>query len=364
MDADNAAADGHLADSRVWLRITLLGKGGSGKTSIITQFVNHVFSERYMPTEHPSLYYTTVALKAGEEDSGSDLKFNTLLEIEDTPCCTKYKEMCNFYDFWWPKPQEAAIQKIPKDDIAKGDQPFRSVLVPFSKLYAPVGLYNDQDLAVARGTVNHKNHFFCQTKDTDKLFPDKVCSEKSTKGRPFGKMDPPQPGHQCHSCERFDKSLKPIGEYRPLVRQRMAFIFVFDATSQKSYIEALRRLKEFQEFHIMKCSKMKPVIYLVGNKDDQKTRPHNDDPHMKDDETATNNFKGIWDHLSGFIREQSEQGQNIQKAFVSAAHFHGIQKLFRDVVTDLKMRDTMWKLDPQNTSDSALSDAAKHCSLQ
>ncbi|KAF4750416.1 hypothetical protein FOZ63_029137 [Perkinsus olseni] len=62
------------------LRVTLLGMGGSGKTSLVNAFVNNTAIDAHTPTDHPTLYYKTVLSTRGCE--GPDEW--SMVEIEDT----------------------------------------------------------------------------------------------------------------------------------------------------------------------------------------------------------------------------------------------------------------------------------------
>jgi len=358
-----------LAQKRIGLRITLLGSERSGKTSLISTFVNNVFYEKYTPTEHEALYYITYS-KGEVEDSKNAPKFNTLLEIEDTPASEKLGKQINcFYDIYWPKTSEMAHRKIPADKVDPKTKEMRSVNLPFSALFAPVGKYNDEDRKVTRDEGEWQGKHFCGYHDMDKRFLDKRCTpdtpggncwvlEKRIINQALGQKPPP--GHQCMSCIRFDGAVKPPGEFRPLVRQRMAYLFVFDATKKASYLEAIKRFQEFKDFlEKQKEISVKPVMYLVGNKDDLKNMvPEGDSPEEKNDYLLVNK------HLSSFISEQSESGISVGKAFVSAMQHKGVAKLFRSVVADLRDREPLWKVDVQGASDDPSQEGGGGCGLQ
>ena len=65
-----------------FFRITVLGLGGSGKTSLINSFVNNNCPTVYQETNDPTLYYKVMKLPSEDEDA--KMWFRTLLEIEDT----------------------------------------------------------------------------------------------------------------------------------------------------------------------------------------------------------------------------------------------------------------------------------------
>lgn len=79
-----------LEDTVRFLRITLLGSQGCGKTSLISAFVNSACPPRCPPTESPSIYYRKLDLREEEVTPGLPDKPKTVfLEIEDTPASEK-----------------------------------------------------------------------------------------------------------------------------------------------------------------------------------------------------------------------------------------------------------------------------------
>ncbi|CAD7944188.1 unnamed protein product [Amoebophrya sp. A120] len=66
-----------------FLRITVIGLGNSGKTSLINSYVNKHCPTVYQETSDPVLYYKTMKLQS-EDDEDSKSAFRALLEIEDT----------------------------------------------------------------------------------------------------------------------------------------------------------------------------------------------------------------------------------------------------------------------------------------
>ncbi|CEM33706.1 unnamed protein product [Vitrella brassicaformis CCMP3155] len=70
-----------MASQFPFFRITVVGAGGCGKTSIINMFVNNYCPVAYEETEWPALYYKTVRL-SGEEEEGR--RASVVVEVEDT----------------------------------------------------------------------------------------------------------------------------------------------------------------------------------------------------------------------------------------------------------------------------------------
>eukprot|EP00746_Dinoflagellata_sp_MGD_P005101 gnl/MRDRNA2_/MRDRNA2_109878_c0_seq1.p1 gnl/MRDRNA2_/MRDRNA2_109878_c0~~gnl/MRDRNA2_/MRDRNA2_109878_c0_seq1.p1 ORF type:complete len:260 (-),score=58.06 gnl/MRDRNA2_/MRDRNA2_109878_c0_seq1:10-789(-) len=93
-----------------FFRITVLGMGDSGKTSLINAFVNNFCPTVYTETQDPTLYYKTVRLPS-DEDEGKP--FSVLVEIEDTynsargddkDCYGNKRDVANFIDMSRSKP--------------------------------------------------------------------------------------------------------------------------------------------------------------------------------------------------------------------------------------------------------------------
>ena len=61
-------------------RITLLGMGDAGKTSLVNVFVNNFCPVVYSETNDPQLYYKKVRLDSDEDEAA----YSALVEIEDT----------------------------------------------------------------------------------------------------------------------------------------------------------------------------------------------------------------------------------------------------------------------------------------
>mmetsp|Transcript_78347 Transcript_78347/g.227326 ORF Transcript_78347/g.227326 Transcript_78347/m.227326 type:complete len:323 (+) Transcript_78347:150-1118(+) len=319
-----AGAEAKLAKQRVLLRITLIGKSGSGKTSLINAIVNNNFIAGYQATECLTLYYAVLSVQ--EEDADKDApKFNTIVELEDTPGSDTMdsKQILNLFDPWWPKPQDVAMKRPPRITDKT------SCHLPFSITYAPVGAYNDEEAKVEECEQGiNAGKWYCKR-------PEVNCSETM--------------GRQCKSCRRFQESLTSKGEYRPLSRQRMAYIFTFDANDPESYMEALKIYNDYQVFLSKKEFKQKALLYLVGTKIDA-------DPEGR-------NFLQLTTHMREFATEQSEDMKQLSTNLVSAQQFKGVQELFKGIVRELRPSEPLWKLNPLGETTDEEGDASK-CSVQ
>lgn len=330
-----AGAEAKLAEKRVLLRITVLGSSNSGKTTLINSFVNNVFYDRYQPTENFMVYHRI--LSTVEEDAAPNApKFNTLVELEDTPGTNRMedKDFLDLCDPYWPKPPEVANKRLPKEEMDKVTKRMKSVHLPFSTVDPPLGKFNDEgDPVKSHDAGVWAGKFFCNDKE-----------------KPCGPLAKSGVGRQCRSCRRLQASLTPKGQYCPISRQRMAYIFTFDANDKDSYLEVLGRLQQFWADREKKPEMtQKPLVYLVGTKID------------KDPESQT--YIDITGHLEVFCRQQADQGNRVTNFLVSSLQFRYVLRLFRTIVQDLRNREPLWKQAAQGEgAESSVKD--QNCTVQ
>jgi len=327
-------AEEDLETKRVPIRMTFMGPGEAGKTSLINVLVNNQFQEKYPTTENVELYYTTFECLTEE---GSSYKFRTLLEIEDTPPFENMDEtmLANLIDPFWPKPEDLAMKNPAKDVVDPSTGKVKkSVNVAFSMTKPPVGRFNDEDADVKKGECALSPHlYFCSRPD----WRDRVCGPKK-EGKHF----------QCRSCQRFQSSLQASGEYRPMVRRRMIYFFVYDANDEKSYFKVHEMYRVFREVCEKKRLKQWPLLYFIGNKID--VNPDKD------------TFKGIQSHVKEWARTEVESGRRISTEMVSASRNKFLKKVITSAVQDVKTREPLWKMNGEGANDSLLSD--KGCCVQ
>ncbi|XP_055388785.1 uncharacterized protein LOC129617697 [Condylostylus longicornis] len=71
-----------MIESFPFVRITVLGSSGCGKTSLIHSFVNNLCPHYHIPTTFPTLFYRTVRLPPESDQKGQPT--SVCVEIEDT----------------------------------------------------------------------------------------------------------------------------------------------------------------------------------------------------------------------------------------------------------------------------------------
>lgn len=253
--SSSSAAPG--AQDIAFVRITLLGQSGCGKSSLVNAFVNNVFYKAYQPTLEPQLYYTTMRLS--NLDMGSD--YAALLEIEDTHGSdygvtkTGDAEIKYFYDPWAPSTWEQKRELQDKKDITDNGL-VRSTRLPFSMCRAPIAV---------------------------------------------------------------DQQAKQV--YEPLTRNRMAYLIIFDVLDKASFQEACRLAQELA--HKLDSCSLRPLIFLVANKIDE-------DPWCPEFE------------LHKRSAQKFAKDSHLPYFEVSAMHFRGVKKLFRNVLLAVKDESKLW----------------------
>lgn len=111
-----------------FLRITVLGLRDSGKTSLISSWVNNFCPLVYVPTEEPALYYNTVKIVNPLEDAEEPI--SALVEIEDADQQSQrgekdvhgHKIQINLLDLTQPEPRTGE-PKLPKGPLADHHAP-------------------------------------------------------------------------------------------------------------------------------------------------------------------------------------------------------------------------------------------------
>jgi len=121
-----------------FFRITVLGMGNSGKTSLISSFVNNYCPLVYTETDDPTLYYKTVRLQGEDYDAKSSSVF---VEIEDTyssfrgdgKSYGRQRDVKQFLDMSRTNTMSAKGKKG-----GRGDCPFSSYALPHYDNYCPL----------------------------------------------------------------------------------------------------------------------------------------------------------------------------------------------------------------------------------
>lgn len=263
-------------DGVCFLRVTLLGLGDSGKTSLINAFVNNQCPTQYIETESPSLYYKMVRLPNEEEGAPP---ISVLIEIEDTYASSRGDGKDRYGKKRSVQDEFLKMGRTPKEDLDKMKQ---AVKDEGKKLNAPLGVYQEPT----------------------------------------------------------------IFKHKPLTKNRMGFMFVFDATNTKSYLEAVNLFQMLKEdVAKKKIPKLQqPRIFLVANKIDK-------DPDSMD-------------YLANIETARIYSTQNMMPFHaVSALQFKGVKKMFRDMCRAVMTRQQLWLLDDGSGQPEEGPDGKGGCSI-
>jgi len=140
-----------------------------------------------------------------------------------------------------------------------------------------------------------------------------------------------------------------VNKYKPLTKGRMGYMFVFDANDEQSYLAACKLHEDLVDELQKKKEHLSPAKVLVANKcDENPTNPK---------------YIDIIDNANTYSEEHMMKFRK-----VSARDFalgHGIEKLFMDMINDVKGNQILWMLDEKTSGGQASAgDAAGECSLQ
>jgi len=93
-----AEEEAQIALPTPFVRLTMLGAGDSGKTSLINAWVNNTCPSSYTPTDGATFYYRTLRVQCPHQTEAEEEKLATaLVEIEDTYCWNKGPEEKDTY---------------------------------------------------------------------------------------------------------------------------------------------------------------------------------------------------------------------------------------------------------------------------
>jgi len=127
----------------------------------------------------------------------------------------------------------------------------------------------------------------------------------------------------------------------PLTKNRMAYLIVFDANSQKSYQEAMKIHQTMQEYWLKKEIRLKPVVLLVGNKIDEQGP----------------DFQMVNESAQVYSEDNS-----IPYYPVSALQYKGVKHLFRNAIQRVRVNQSLWTLEYRQRTDDAVGAAG--CGVQ
>lgn len=142
-------------------------------------------------------------------------------------------------------------------------------------------------------------------------------------------------------------------KYRPMTKNRMGFLLVFDATDERSFKEAVSLYDALQqnlaaaadEPGQQKTAIEKPVVYLVANKIDK------DASNMADSEVVK---LRKW---SQYFAERNK----IRFMEVSALEFKNVRKLWWDMIEDIALKPKLWQVEEAQHEEAGEGKEGENC---
>jgi len=144
-------------------------------------------------------------------------------------------------------------------------------------------------------------------------------------------------------------------KYRPMTKNRMGFLLVYDATDERSFKEAVSLFDVLQqnlassaeESGKQSSASEKPVVYLVANKIDK------DASNMADSEVVK---LRKW---SQYFAERNK----IRFMEVSALEFKNVRKLWWDMVEDIALKPKLWQVEEATHDEAGESKEGDACAV-
>lgn len=337
-----------------FMRVTVLGMTGCGKTAFVNAFVNCACPARYVSTEYQVLYYKKMEVK--DEGEFDEIQRPIFIEVEDTP----------------------GSEKGPPGAVAS-DDPNETAGTPRIKKGARVQLLSRTHVNAAFNSEKWRLKLesgyrkamdgMCGKEFTVKVmardgtiglpspdgseggvwnFPPECVALKVTPEVPldgFLRMikkttelpkDPNKRKAMCKNFERpmaaFPRQIGPPDQDKALTRNRMGFFICFDMTEDDN-----RSLKEAFNIYtqLMKMLKMKaktsvgsPVIMLVGTKNDKSAC-----------------YKAIDINRESAQHFCDEQDVPVKLIETSAKTNYQVEVAFQAMVDGIGSREVLWQMD-------------------
>jgi len=270
------------------VRLTVVGASGTGKTSLVSAFVNNSCPTVHAETTEPALYYRTVQVLPGKSDAGhqsaaggaatlaSKVTLNALVEIEDTP-----------------PSGNADLPSSPQGGQSGG---LSQTLT--GGLSRPLGTPSRS------GTPSRA---LSQQRDLERYISCKRKQDMRWSSAPFQGIPAPK-----------------AKEYDPIGQGRMGFLVVFDASDAtgesllqaKDLIDRINRQELTQD--------VRPIIYVVANKADKLV--------MSTDAPAVCT-----------IAKEYASDRKLRYEELSALDLKKVRGIFRNLVSDIRDKPSLWK---------------------
>lgn len=156
-------------------------------------------------------------------------------------------------------------------------------------------------------------------------------------------------------------------KYRPMTKNRMGFLLVYDATDEKSFKEAVSLWDQLQTNLVQGAAAEpskslqgpeKPVVYLVANKIDK--------DGAKAGANITDNSELVRLEIVK-LRKWSQyfaDKNKIRFFEVSALEFKNVRKLWWDMIEDIALKPKLWQIEEAQHEEAEGLSPAENCTVQ
>lgn len=337
-----------------FMRVTVLGMTGCGKTAFVNAFVNCACPSRYVSTDNQVLYYKKMEVK--DEGEFDEIQRPIFIEVEDTPGSEKGPP--------------GAVDTDDSNDAAGVPRIKKGSRVQLKgKSHVNAAFNSERWRLKLDGGYRQAMDGMCGKEFTVKVmardgsiglpspdgseggvwnFPPECVTLKVTPEVPldgFLRMDskttklPKDPNKRKAMCKNFERPMaafaRPIGppdQDKALTRNRMGFFICFDMTEDdhKSLKEAFNIYTQLMKMLKMKAktSVGSPVIMFVGTKSDK-----------------SSSYKAIDINRESAQHFCDEQDVPVQLIETSAKTNYQVEFAFQCMVDKIGSREFLWSMD-------------------
>lgn len=334
-----------------FMRVTVLGMTGCGKTAFINAFVNSTCPPRYVSTDRQVLYYKKMEVR--DEGEFDELQRPIFIEVEDTPGSEKGPaggaQPSDDKDAGPPKVRRGARVQVIKD-VKKMMAMFNSEEWRLKLEYKPA----------MEGMVGKEYTVRIMAKDGSVGLPSPDGSEGGVwnfppgcvelKVNPEGPLDqflsmnkktftfPKDPQQRKEMVKNFERPVaafpRPIGppdQDKSLTRNRMGFFICFDlseedSASLKEAMHIHNQLKKYLRSRGKVAGSVHPIVMLIGTKADK-----------------TSSYKAIEVNIQS-AKMLCDQ-EDIKMIDTSAKTNQKIESAFQQMVDAISAKEALWQLD-------------------
>jgi len=339
-----------------FMRMTVLGMTGCGKTAFVNAFVNSACPNRYVSTERQVLYYKKMDVR--DEGEFDEIQRPIFIEVEDTPGSEK-------------GPAGAPTAAPDADSAESGPPTIKrgSRVEVLRERHKVLNMFNSEEW---RGKLEYKKamdgmlgkEFTVKIMARDGSiglpspdgseggvwnFPRGAVQLKVTPEVPLDKFlsmnrndkyndlpkDPKERREKAKNFERpvaaFERPIGPPDQDKALTRNRMGFFICFDlseesSTSLKEAMNIHMQLKKYLKSRGKVSGGMLPVVMLIGTKNDK-----------------TANYKAI--EINSSSAKLLCDQEDIKMIETSAKTNHQVELAFQKMVDAISSKEGLWQLE-------------------